>query len=156
MSVKTPVDVAVKHLPTQNETCKEEYQKVNIAKMVACLSDITCFAILQGVDNEAKTRIFASYIIGLEKFTKKLIGSLPPSVMWQRHIDYLAKNCDILEDGKSIYISDDDDGYGVSFGPCQYNVEEIDEVMRKKAEKVEKAVENLKNYNIDTNIKGES
>ena len=116
-------------------------------------------------DKDSQIRFFASFVLQIERIMKKMgvpVSSQPTA--WQRQVDRMAEQCDLIEDSKSIIVKeyyDDSEveaDYGVHIQPRMYNTEKIDNYLEEQNSEIVKEVgieEEFKSYKID-DIKGES
>lgn len=174
---------AIKNLPKMSDICSNDENRLAFATFLSCITHSVMHSLLQIKDNEdSQIRFFASFVLQLEKTMKKMGISVTvqPSA-WQRQVDRMAEQCDIINENKSIIVHEYGDDsevnadFGVHIQPRMYDTDKMDDFLEKSNSKISKIIksnackdsspgaqhldasveEEFKSFKID-DIKGES
>ena len=125
---------AIKNLPKMSDICSTNKNRLAFSTFLSCITHSVMHSLLQIKDDkDSQIRFFASFVLQLEKTMNKL--GVPVTVQptaWQRQIDRMAEQCDIINDNKSIIVkeygedSEVNADFGVHIQPRMYETEKID------------------------------
>ena len=137
---------AIKNVPRMSDICNDDENRMAFSMFLSCMTHSVMHCILQIKDSkDAQLRVFATFILSIKGILEKLgIPVTIDAIGWQRHVDMMAEECDVITDKTQSVIVEENErkygdvkgDYGIRFQRRMYDTKKVDKYLEEMQTKI--------------------